>query len=276
MSAARSVTATFAPIAQRALTVNKSGSGTGTVKSMPAAINCGTTCTTQTATFTEGVHVTLTPTPAKGMTFTEWFGACSGSGACELTMNEAATVGAVFSVITPPNPVTSVPLTVSKVAGTGSGQVTTTPAGLNCDDSCSMTTATFKLSAKVILKATPAAGSVFAEWSGACTGSGVCEVTMSEAKEVEAKFNAISKKALTVEKAGGGTGSVKSKPAGTDCGITCPSTVALYTDPTQVVLTATPGKGSEVVGWTGCDVVNSENQCVVTMSQDRAVVAIFD
>jgi streptogramin lyase len=276
MSAARSVTATFAPIAKKALTVNKSGSGAGTVTSMPSAINCGSTCVTQAATFSEGVHVALTPTPAKGMAFTEWSGACSGSGACEVTMSEAATVGAVFSVVTPPKPVTTVPLTVSKVAGTGSGQVTTTPAGVNCDDSCSATTATFKLGAKVILKATPAAGSAFTKWSGACSGSGACEVTMSEAREVAVEFDAIPKKALTVEKAGGGSGSVKSKPAGIDCGTTCPSIVALYADPAQVVLTAAPDEGSEIVGWTGCDVVDGENQCVVTMSQSRVVIAEFE
>jgi streptogramin lyase len=276
MSAARAVTAKFAPIAKKALTVNKAGSGTGAVKSTPAAINCASACATQVATFSEGVHVVLTATPAKGMAFTEWTGACTGSGPCEVTMSEAATVGAVFAVVVPPKPTTTFALTLSKASGTGSGQVTTAPAGVNCDDSCSTTTAAFKSGAQVILKASPATGSTFTEWSGDCTGSGVCEVTMSEAREVAAKFDAIPKRALTVEKAGGGTGSVKSKPAGIDCGTACPSAVALYTEPAQVVLTATPGKGSEIVGWIGCDVVNAENQCIVTMNQYKTTVAIFD
>jgi hypothetical protein len=40
----------------------------------------------------------------------------------------------------------------------------------------------------VTLTATPAAGSTFTSWSGACTGSGGCTVTMSAARTVTATF----------------------------------------------------------------------------------------
>ncbi len=43
MSAAKTVTATFAPITY-ALTVTKAGTGTGTVTSSPAGISCGADC----------------------------------------------------------------------------------------------------------------------------------------------------------------------------------------------------------------------------------------
>ena len=39
------------------------------------------------------------------------------------------------------------------------------------------------------LTATPEAGSVFAGWSGACTGTGDCVVTMDAVKSVTATFN---------------------------------------------------------------------------------------
>jgi hypothetical protein len=42
------------------------------------------------------------------------------------------------------------------------------------------------------------AGSEFKEWTGACTGSGTCEVTMSAAKSVDAKFD--------IQSGGGGDG----------------------------------------------------------------------
>src|SRR4030095_5918505 len=42
----------------------------------------------------------------------------------------------------------------------------------------------------VTLTATPAAGSTFAGWSGACSGTGSCTVTMSAARSVTATFNA--------------------------------------------------------------------------------------
>jgi hypothetical protein len=75
------------------LTLTKGGSGSGTVTSSPAAIDCGTTCS---ASFTEGTTVTLTPTPSAGSTFAGWSGACSGSGTCTVTMGFDTAVTATF------------------------------------------------------------------------------------------------------------------------------------------------------------------------------------
>ena len=77
------------------LTVNKSGieSGKSTVISTPAGVMCGSTCT---ATFASGTAVKLTPQPAAGNVFAGWSGACSGTGACTVTMNAAKTVTASF------------------------------------------------------------------------------------------------------------------------------------------------------------------------------------
>lgn len=38
------------------------------------------------------------------------------------------------------------------------------------------------------LTAAPASGSAFSGWSGACSGTGTCSVTMSQAQSVTAKF----------------------------------------------------------------------------------------
>jgi hypothetical protein len=43
------------------------------------------------------------------------------------------------------------------------------------------------------LTATPNNGSSFAGWSGACTGSGNCQLTLSEAKTITASFSTLSK-----------------------------------------------------------------------------------
>jgi IgA peptidase M64/List-Bact-rpt repeat protein len=76
------------------LTVTKRGSGSGTVVSSPAGIQCGPVCS---AAFS-GV-VTLTAT-ASGSEFTGWGGACSGkTSTCEVTMNAAKTVTASFSKV---------------------------------------------------------------------------------------------------------------------------------------------------------------------------------
>jgi hypothetical protein len=95
MTAARSVTATFNPISY-ALTVSKGGLGMGTVVSSPAGIDCGADCTED---YSSGAGVTLSATPAAGTAFTGWSGACSGSGACTVSMTSARSVAASFDVI---------------------------------------------------------------------------------------------------------------------------------------------------------------------------------
>ena len=57
MDAATAVTATFNLLPTFDLTVDKDGTGTGTVTSNPAGIDCGATCT---APFASGSVVTLT------------------------------------------------------------------------------------------------------------------------------------------------------------------------------------------------------------------------
>jgi chitodextrinase len=85
-------------------------SGTGTVTSNPAGINCGTTCS---AAFASGSSVTLTATPGSGFTFNSWSGACSGSGACTLTMSAARSVNATFNAIVVNTPPTTQNISVS-------------------------------------------------------------------------------------------------------------------------------------------------------------------
>jgi hypothetical protein len=94
-------------------------------------------------------------------------------------VNTEIIISAVTPVAAPPA------LTVAK-SGTGTGTVTSGPAGINCGSTCS---ATFASGTAVTLAATADAGSTFAGWSGACTGTGICTVTMDAAKSVTATFN---------------------------------------------------------------------------------------
>lgn len=80
------------------LTVTVAGSGT--VTDNLAEISCPSTCT---ASYTSGTVVTLSQSPTAGYTFTGWTGACSGIGACVVTMSSAQGVTATF-ILTPPAP----------------------------------------------------------------------------------------------------------------------------------------------------------------------------
>jgi LmbE family N-acetylglucosaminyl deacetylase len=257
MSAARSVSAEFA-LQRHALTVTKSGAGSGTVTSSPAGISCGATCG---AAFDHGTEVTLTATPAAGSFFVGWSGACAGSGTCKVTMSSAKSVGVEFALVPKFN------LAVS-TQGNGSGTVTSSPAGINCPADCEQA---YEQGTKVTLSPSPAAGSEFKGWSGACAGAGACEVTMSAARSVSAEF-ALQRHALTVTKSGAGSGTVTSSPAGISCGAACG---AAFDHGTLVKLAAAPAADSEPAVWTGCDQVNGSNECEVTMGADEEVVASF-
>jgi hypothetical protein len=94
----------------------------------------------------------------------------------------------VVAAALPPPPHT---LTVGK-AGTGSGTVTSSPAGILCGSACSHA---FTFGTPVTLTAAPASGSTFAGWTGDCSGS-ACSLTMSADHSVTATFKAKPKKCV--------------------------------------------------------------------------------
>jgi hypothetical protein len=113
----------------------------------------------------------LTGTPSVAGTYT--FGVCAvdmvGSSSCKST-----------SIIVNPALVVS-------LAGTGSGSVTSSPAGISCGATCS---AGFASGTSVTLTATPSTGSTFTGWSGACSGTATsCVVTMNASQSVTAAFS---------------------------------------------------------------------------------------
>ncbi len=129
MSAARAVNAEFAvvPPGQFNLAVSKSGTGGGTVTSLPAGINCGADCS---ETLVDGSSVTLTASPAAGSTFTGWSGAgCLGTSTCTVVMSEARAVTAQFTkkpsnVFPTPKVKAGASALVSSVRVPGSGKLT--------------------------------------------------------------------------------------------------------------------------------------------------------
>ncbi len=102
-------------------------SGSGAVTSTPSGIDCGDTCS---AAFTAGVPVTLAAVAPAGWGFKEWSGACTGAGACTVTMSTSRTVTAVFLPALRFGPVFSTAQKSSqsfiRLANTGSAAATAT------------------------------------------------------------------------------------------------------------------------------------------------------
>lgn len=130
-----------------------------------------------------GDSVTIAAVPDGGASFTGWSGACSGTGGCSLAIAASVEVVAAFGAATepppepppPPPPQTDVTLAVA-LAGDGAGTVTSDPSGIDCGATC---TATMPAGTNLALSAAAAAGSTFAGWGGACSGTGTCRLTLS-------------------------------------------------------------------------------------------------
>lgn len=176
----------FDPEASRfqTLTVNRTGPGRMVSKSVD--LDCGSICSVQVE---YGTSVGLSAIPAEGAKFDGWGGQCymlitdmaPDPDIClVLVRAEDINFNASFTAGSLPKHA----LTVAK-SGTGSGTVTSSPAGINCGSDCSES---YDQGTQVTLTAAAASGSVFTGWSGACSGTGSCQVTMSEAKAVTAAF----------------------------------------------------------------------------------------
>lgn len=86
------VNAVFAKLPKYALKIVKTQNGE--ITSDPAGLKCKATAKTCSASFISGTRVSLNPIPQAGYSFGGWDGACSGTGACEVTMDGKKVVGA--------------------------------------------------------------------------------------------------------------------------------------------------------------------------------------
>lgn len=87
----------------RTLTVNKAGTGDGTVTGAPGAISCGLGCTSDNDIFEDGQSVTLTQVPS-GSSPAVWSGCNSviAGNQCIVAMTANRAVTATFTALPPP------------------------------------------------------------------------------------------------------------------------------------------------------------------------------
>ena len=154
------------------LSVDKAGSGKGTVTSRPAGIDCGSICS---ATFPQVSRLALIASPDPSSTFRSWSEPSCDGAICYVTLDRDKSVTATFVA-------TNATLSVAK---TGSGTVTSTPAGIACGSTCS---AQYKTGTTVALDPVADQGWKFVSWGGACSGNGACTVSLDSDKSVAATF----------------------------------------------------------------------------------------
>ena len=236
-----------------ALTVNTPSNGTVTA----SGISCPGDCS---ETYPAGSTVPLTAVPAENYDFAGWGGDCSGTGTCSLMMNGSKTISASFTLTQRTSTVES------PSNGTVSGP------GIGCPGDC---VESYDHGTEVALTATPAENYVFAGWTGDCSGTGACTLTMGVNKSVGATFTLVQH-SLTVTV--GPSGTVSSEPAGmAACASNGGTCVATFDHGTSVTLTATPATSHVVDTWSGCSIVSGTNktQCSTSMTSAKTVSVTF-
>jgi hypothetical protein len=160
--------------------------------------------------------------------------------------------------------------------GTGTGLVSSSPAGIDCGTACSYT---YLAGTVVTVATTPSSGSTFRGWSGGgCSGTDVCTLTGNGSVTVTATFDTTptptptpTSPSYTLAVITKGPGTISSSSGGISCGSVCS---AAYASGTVVTLTATPAKNARFVGWFGGG-CSGTNACTLTVDQASSVTAAF-
>jgi hypothetical protein len=148
--------------------------------------------------------------------------------------------------------------------GAATGAVAmTTPSAFECGG-CSLL---LDLGTPVTLVARPATGARFSGWSGACTGTAACVITLDAATSVTATF---ARPVFRLTVGLSGKGRVASTPAGVSCPGRCS---ASFPSQTKVRLRANAAARYQFAGWTGA--CRGKSACVVLADRNRAVRATF-
>ncbi len=170
------------------LTLMKKGAGLGTVTSDPAGIDCLPASSTCDFEFENGTAVELVAAPhlPSGSTFVAWVGCDSvdGDNHCHVNMTTPRFVSVYFD-----SPTKKTLMVTKNSVDNGDGTVSSTPAGDNGGILCGIKCAdSFNTNSIIKLSAFSDETSEFTGWSGACSGPGICTVTMDMAKFVTANF----------------------------------------------------------------------------------------
>jgi hypothetical protein len=152
-----------------------------------------------------------------------------------------------------------------RVNVSGTGSVRADVPGLQCARTC---TTTWNTGTRLNLEATPSRSTKLVRWSGACSGTAGCAVSVAPGRTVTALF-APRRYRLAVSV--GGKGSIQSSRGGIACGRRCAAAVSSHV---PVRLTAKPAKGWRLRAWAGA-CRGSRLSCTVQMTKVTTARAVF-
>src|ERR1700683_4956303 len=269
--------------------INNGSTGVGTVTDSTGQINCTNTggelqSGTCSASYVVGTNVTFTETPGAGSVFTGWQDDCSGTTAtCVITVSTGMgpSVLANFG-----NGTGTFTLNITPGSGeTGGGQVSSqVGAGgtinclLNGSSATNACSATVKSGSVFVLTEAANGTSNFTGWSGACSGTGSCVVTMSQNQTVSPTFTTQQNPFAVTITSNGGVTSTSNPTVATEinCANPLPPSVCStnFASGTQVTFTATPATGYSFSGWTAGPCNGSPtNTCAFTVSSSTSSTA---
>lgn len=161
---------------------------------------------------------------------------------------------------------------------TGQGQGSVRFIGAQGGDVCSRSCRReFPPGTRVRLEATAAGGSVFTGWSGACGGTGICDVDISTARLVRAVFEQAPEVpfALTLDPVIYGAVHVSYNDGAGLQSFTCSSNCSGFLPRNaEVTFTASPYDFIDFAGWSGA-CKGKTNTCTLRMSESRILNARF-
>jgi uncharacterized repeat protein (TIGR02543 family) len=248
ITAAKTCTATFAPLYSLTITLPSNGK----VTSQDGYLNCGSSCSKQ---YIGGQLVTLQAIANTGKIFTQWGGDCSGTtNPLTVTMDANKTCTATF-----------VSLYSLTITSPSNGKVTSQDGNIDCGSQCSKG---YPSGQTVTLTTQANPGYQFTKWGGSCSGTtNPLTVTMSAAKSCTATI--VPTYALTINPST--NGKVTTSDGKVDCGSSCTST---YPSGQAVTLKTTANSGYQFTQWGG-DCSGTTSSITVTMTAAKTCTATF-
>lgn len=168
------------------------------------------------------------------------------------------------------------------VNGTGSGSVTSSPAGIHCPGTCSYD---FTAGTTVTLTPTPATGSSFGVWYSTgggpnspppCLGSTTnCTFTINQAESIRATFNEVMESVSVLNgPQPGASGTITVSGPGTQLTVGAgQQRQAFFNYGATVTITSTAASGSAFTGWSGdCSGYGS---CVIVATRSLYIQGSF-